>query len=96
MVQWLLTSGPHPEHGYRRCLGVLNLARRYGKPRLEAACVRALMINSPTYRSVTSILKQGVDQQSASALETEPTAQQTLPLHDNVRGADYYKDISAC
>jgi hypothetical protein len=54
------------------------------------------MINSPTYRSVTSILKQGVDQQPASALETEPTAQQTLPLHDNVRGADYYKDTSPC
>jgi len=78
---------PHPEHGYRRCLGLLNHARRYGKTRLEAACERALAIHSPNYRSVSSILKQGLDRQSLP--EDEP-AQGELPLHANVRGSDYY------
>lgn len=78
---------PHPEHGYRRCLGLLNHGRRYSKPRLEAACERALAIGSPNYRSVSSILKQGLDQQPLP--ETE-SPQGELPLHGNVRGPHYY------
>ena len=64
----------------------LNHARRYGKPRLEAACERALLIHSPSYRSVTSILKQGLDTQPPP----EDDAQGELPLHTNVRGPGYY------
>jgi len=78
---------PHPEHGYRRCLGLLNHARRYSKVRLEAACERALAIGSPNYRSVTSILKQGLDRQP---LPEEEPVQGELPLHANVRGPGYY------
>jgi hypothetical protein len=72
---------------YRRCLGLLNHARRYSKARLEAACERALAIGSPNYRSVTSILKQGLDRQP---LPEEEPAQGELPLHANVRGPGYY------
>jgi transposase len=92
VVQWQLTNRPHPEHGYRRCLGLLSHAKRYGKDRLEAACTRALAIRSPTYHSVTSILKQGLDQQSLPEAEsTSNTTQTELPLHNNVRGPDYYQ-----
>jgi transposase len=87
VVKRQLEDLPHPEHGYRRCLGLLNHARRYGKARLEVACERALAIHSPNYRSVTSILKQGLDRQPLP--ETEP-AQSELPLHGNVRGPGYY------
>ena len=91
VVEWQLTNRPHPEHGYRRCLGLLSHARRYGKPRLEAACTRALHISAPNYRSVTSILKQGLDQQPLPERhDTENDPQLALPLHENVRGADYY------
>ena len=89
VVKHLLENRPHPEHGYRSCLGLLNLNKRYGSQRLEAACRRAVAIGSPTRRSVLSILEQGLDQ-----LALEPVPEQaTLPLtaaHDNVRGADYY------
>lgn len=78
---------PHPEHGYRRCLGLLKQARRYSTARLEAACERALAIHSPSYRSVSSILKQGLDRQPLP--EAQPD-QGELPLHANVRGPDYY------
>ncbi len=87
VVKRQLEDRPHPEHGYRRCLGLLGHARRYSKPRLEAACERALRIHSPSYRSVTSILKQGLDQQP---LPQDEEAQGELPLHTNVRGPGYY------
>jgi transposase len=86
VVAHQLTDRPHPEHGYRACLGLLAHARRYGEARLEAACTRALAIASPSYRSVSSILRQGLDRQPLAGDE-EPSA---LPSHANVRGARYY------
>ena len=87
VVQQQLENRPHPEHGYRACLGLLNLSRRYSKARLEKACERALAIRSINYQSIASILKQGLDQQT---LEGDAHLQDDLPLHDNVRGAGYY------
>jgi transposase len=87
VVQQQLEKRPHPEHGYRACLGLLNLSRRYSKARLEKACERALAIRSINYQSIASILKQGLDQQT---LEGDAHLQDELPLHDNVRGAGYY------
>ncbi|MBU2761849.1 IS21 family transposase [Acidithiobacillus caldus] len=85
VVQWQLTNRPHPEQGYRSCLGLLSLSRRYGAERLEAACRRALLIGAPTTRSVKSILVQGLDQVGAETPEVAP-----LPQHDNIRGPNYY------
>ena len=87
VVQQQLENRPHPEHGYRACLGLLNLAKRYDRNRLESACERALAIGSARYASVASILKQGLDRLPP---EEEVDVQQELPLHGNVRGARYY------
>ncbi len=87
VVKRLLEDRPHPEHGYRACLGLLNLARRYDRQRLEKACERALAIRSASYQSVASILKQGLGRLPP---EEEAGSQETLPLHGNVRGAGYY------
>ena len=86
VVRWQMEHRPHPEQGYRACLGLQRLARQYGDARLEAACARALSIGSPTYRSVNSILAAGLDRQPVPAAP----AQACLPQHDNVRGPDYY------
>ena len=86
VVSWQLEHRPHPEQGYRACLGLQRLAREYTPVRLEAACSRALAIRSATYRSVASILKNGLDRQQ-SLLPAKTTA---LPEHENVRGPDYY------
>jgi transposase len=85
VVTWQLEHRPHPEQGYRACLGLKRLARQFTAARLEAACTRALSIRSPSLRSITSILKSGLDHQPA-----RPTAATTVPEHDNVRGPDYY------
>jgi transposase len=85
VVKWQLESRPHPEQGYRACLGLLRLAKEYSPERLEAACRRALAIGSPRYKSVASILKAKLDHQTDSTSQMD-----LLPLHDNIRGPGYY------
>jgi transposase len=86
VVKHLLENRPHPEHGYRSCLGLLNLAKRYGEKRLEEACERALAVGAPTRKSVLSILENGLDKAALPTAETDEVTR----LHDNVRGAKYY------
>ncbi len=86
VVRWQMEHRPHPEQGYRACLGLMRLAREYGAERLEAACARAQSIRSPSYRSVKSILASGLDRQQPLAAP----AQAEMPRHENVRGPDYY------
>jgi transposase len=86
VVTWQLEHRPHPEQGYRACLGMQRLARQYTPARLEAACTRALSIRSPNLQSVTSILKKGLDRQQVLP-STKPAV---LTEHENVRGPDYY------
>ena len=45
----------------RACLGILRLAQRYTNERLEAACLRALTLDSCSYRSIQSMLATGFD-----------------------------------
>jgi transposase len=86
VVTWQLDHRPHPEQGYRACLGLLALARKYTAQRLEAACTRAMSIRAPTLRSVTNILKCGLDRQpSLLVAQDSPVIE-----HENVRGSDYY------
>lgn len=85
VVEHLLKSKPHPEQGYRACLGLLSLARQYGQGRLEAASTLAVKLQSPTRKSVLSILKTGRDQ-----LKPATPQQLDLPEHPNVRGPKYY------
>lgn len=90
VVAHILASKAHPEQGYRACLGLLSLADRFGKERLEAAAARAQLTESITYRSIHSMLKRGLDQ-----APPEPVAVETrLPAtHENVRGPAYYADL---
>jgi transposase len=88
VVTRILETRPHPEQGYRPCLGLLRLGQRYGEDRLEKACRRALHIGGLSYRSIKSILEHGLDR---LPLE-EQTALELPQDHDNVRGPDYYSD----
>jgi transposase len=90
LAEAILAGKRHPEQGYRACLGLLRLGNKtYGKQRLEAACLRALAIGSPSYKSVKSILKNGLDQQPLP----EESEQAPTPIrgHENVRGSEYYQ-----
>lgn len=87
VVRWQMEHRPHPEQGYRSCLGLMRLGREYGSERLEAACARAQSIRAPYYKSIASILSCALDQRGVDA--PMPT-QASLPLHENVRGPGYY------
>jgi len=75
----------HPEQGYRTCLGVIRLADKFGRDRLDAACRRALEINARSYSSLQSILKNGLESKPRTRATEEPAI-----THPNIRGADYF------
>jgi transposase len=88
LVSRIIDSRPHPEQGFRSCLGIIRLATRYSPQRLEKACLRALHIKALSYRSVESILKNQLDQQPLPFDETEHSSSGST--HRNVRGKHYY------
>ncbi|MBL4757480.1 MAG: ATP-binding protein [Rhizobiales bacterium] len=71
-VEVIMRERRHPEQGYRSCLGILRLAKTFGRDRLEAACERALEINARSYTSLHSILKNGLDRQPRTRVTDEP------------------------
>lgn len=85
LIQEILESCSHPEQGYRSCLGVMRLTKSYPAARMEAAATRALSIGAKSYRSLRSILENGLDQAPPPS-----NVEQSLPEHSNVRGRDYY------
>jgi transposase len=81
----ILESKPHPEMGYRSCLGILRLSQRYSTERVEAAAARALATGACSYQSVKSMLERGLDRQPLEAPVRRPPLE-----HDNLRGAAYF------
>lgn len=90
VVETILASRPHPQQGFRSCLGLMRLGKRYGAARLEAACRRALQIGACAYKSIESILKHGLDH---NPLPT-PLLPGPTPRHANIRGPQYYHDTT--
>jgi len=87
LVAAILASRPHPEQGFRSCLGIFRLGRRHGPERMEAACARALAVGALSYRSIDSILRAGLDRASLP----EPAPVRATRDHPNVRGPGYYE-----
>jgi transposase len=84
LVDVILRSRPHPEQGFRSCVGILRLVKRYGTERVDAACARALVLGTRSYTSVAAILKNRRERTPAAG--TEPP----LLIHENIRGPGYY------
>lgn len=87
LVESILASRTYPEQSYRACLGIMRLNRQYEPARVEAAATRALKFNTCSYRSMKAILSTGLDQQQDN---WERPDQMSLPLHQNIRGPEYY------
>jgi len=89
LVAFILENRPHPEQGFRSCLGLFRLGKTYSPERLEAACARALQMKAYSYKNVESILKKGLDRQPLMSA----SSQTPLPLleHANLRGKEYYQ-----
>ena len=90
LVEKLIESHRHPEHGYRACLGIMRLAKIYGAERLEAACRRALAIGTYRYKSVKSILEKGLDKLPLPSSHHSQNNGREPVVHANIRGPEYY------
>jgi len=89
LVEHIMANRPHPEQGFRSCLGIIRLGKAAGAVRLEAACKRALHFGTCSYVSIKSILQNHLENQ---AVEQPLTLQS--PSHDNLRGSPYYNKVT--
>lgn len=87
LIERIMQSRPHPEQGFRSCLGIIRLGRSFGEDRLEAACQRAVKVGAYSYKSVKSILSSGLDR---TPLPEERGPVQLTLIHSNIRGPEYY------
>jgi transposase len=86
LVEAIMKAKPHPEQGFRSCLGIIRLVKTYGTARVEAASQRGNDIGATTYGSIASILKTGIDKAYADS-----KAPDGPPIrHANIRGRGYY------
>ena len=86
LFEAIMKAKPHPEQGFRSCLGIISLVKSYGAARVAAACRRGNDVGSTSYGSIAAILKHGLDKAYA-----ETAAPEAAPiLHGNIRGAGYY------
>jgi transposase len=88
LIQTMLSSRAFVQQAFRACTGVLRLGKSYGQDRLELAAKRALVFGVYTYQSIESILKNGLDRVPI----TKDEDSMLIPVHDNVRGSDYYSE----
>jgi transposase len=86
LVQRMLDGKPHPEMGYRACLGIIRLAQKYSPARMESAAERALLTGAVSYKSVKSILGNGLDSQPPPVPPLRSS-----PEHENLRGQEYFQ-----
>jgi transposase len=88
LVERILDDKPHPEMGYRACLGIIRLAVKYSPARMENAAERAVLTGAVSYRSVKSILRNGLDAQPSPPTPPPP---RSSPDHENLRGPQYFQ-----
>lgn len=81
----ILNKKQHVEQSYKSCVGVLAMGKEYGNPRLINACKRGIEFDMYSYKSIEMILKRGLDQ--PEEIENQLSL---MPLHDNIRGKNYY------
>ena len=86
VVRYFLNSGSVPEQGYKSCVSLTKLGKRYGKKKLEAACERMLAFSSsPSIRTITTLLKNSKEPEKS--VETTDESNK----YGITRGAAYWK-----
>ena len=81
----ILANRPHPEQGFRTCLGILRLFKELDRPRAEAVAARAVAFGAFNYKSIASIIASKLDQTASP-----PDEAQAVLTHGNLRGAEYF------
>jgi transposase len=90
LIEHVIRSKPHPEQGYRSALGILRLADKYSKQRLERACGKAFKIGSPNYKTVKTMLQQRMENAPLRGTTNATDEPADVLGAANVRGRSYY------
>jgi hypothetical protein len=99
VVDKIIASKPHPEQGFRSALGVIQLAKTHGSARLEKASRKALLVGSPSYKTLKMMLANRMEEVSMQIAppgapipnNDELLVRQTdLLASENIRGKGYY------
>jgi transposase len=83
VVTHIMESREHPEQAYKVCMGILSLARKYDRQRLDKACKRAVSFDLYTYKGIKNILEKKLEDYQLESFEP-------MPSHPNIRGNEYY------
>jgi transposase len=79
----ILASRPHPEQGFRTCLGVLRLYRDLGRDHAETISARAVEIGGLTCKSIAALITN----HKATRAAGNPGA---ISDHADLRGPGYF------
>ncbi len=85
VTKCVMDSSKHPEQGFKVCMGIISLAKRYGKERVNQACKRALDYEEYSYKFVNNLLKSGMEK-----VKIQDNAEIVTSPHENIRGKIYY------
>lgn len=86
LIETILTKKPHPEMGFRTCLGILNAARDLDKTIVEAVAGKMIALNVYRVSNFKAIVKTKSYLTDQSAIINTPNSN-----HENVRGQAYYR-----
>ena len=85
-IERILDKKQYPEQSYKSCVGILSLASKTGRQRLDSACKRALGYDAISYNAIRNILERGLDKEEEQA----DLFNVSISDHDNIRGSNYY------
>jgi hypothetical protein len=92
-VKAIVASRKVEQQSYKTCMALLKLADAYSALRLEGACEKALFYHeSPSFRSIKTILKTGSDKQvkDNSPSESLGDTEKETRRYAFTRGKAYY------
>ncbi len=90
-IKKVLSRNDYPEKNYRACQGIINYNKRVGETRLANACKRADSFNMYSFGIIERILKSKADFIPLDDQQQTSNNDNNMPVHDNIRGEDYYQ-----
>ena len=89
-MQHVIEARHYPEQAYKSCKGILALGKRVGEERLVKACRLGLMLGNYSYHAIDQILTNRQEDVIMDLEEEVVDTTPTIPIHQNIRGKEYY------
>jgi hypothetical protein len=84
IVTKIMNQSKYPEQGFKSCIGIIQLSKKYGNNKVNKACNKALFYKSFQYTFIKNILLNNQEE-----MEEQPSLFPDL-VHENIRGSAYY------